>query len=256
MSDGLRIVRLVLDRREAARVAARHRLPAWVDDGYFLHATLAQLFATSSAPVELPFETFAYDDSYAAEMGDPSLLYVLAYSREDETTLLARLGPARERLLRKIEVRDAPALSKGQRAVFRCRVCPIVRTKLAGNEPLRADKKGRARSRELDAFLHRAHGVAKGAPIQREDVYREWFAAQLAHEPGACTLDEAKLVEFRREQMRRRARDASARIERPNALLEGTLTVGEPDAFARLLARGIGRHRAFGFGMLLLRPAR
>ena len=27
------------------------------------------------------------------------------------------------------------------------------------------------------------------------------------------------------------------------------------EAFARLLARGVGRHRAFGFGMLLLRPA-
>lgn len=256
MTDGLHMVRLVLDRREAARVAARHRLPAWVDDGYFLHATLAQLFATSSAPVELPFETFAYDDSYAAEMGDPSLLYALAYSKADENTLLARLGPARERLLRKIEVREAPSLSKGQRATFRCRVCPIVRTKLAGDEPPRTDKKGRARSRELDAFLHRAHGAAKGTPIQREDVYREWFASQLAHESGACTLDEAKLVEFRRDPMRRRARDGAAKIERPNALLEGTLTVGDPDAFSRLLTRGIGRHRAFGFGMLLLRPAR
>ena len=41
-----------------------------------------------------------------------------------------------------------------------------------------------------------------------------------------------------------------------NGTVEGTLTVGDPDAFSRLLARGIGRHRAFGFGMLLLRPAR
>jgi CRISPR system Cascade subunit CasE len=56
--------------------------------------------------------------------------------------------------------------------------------------------------------------------------------------------------------MRRRGREDAGRIERPNAVLEGTLTVGDPDAFARLLARGIGRHRAFGFGMLLLKPAR
>jgi CRISPR system Cascade subunit CasE len=32
------------------------------------------------------------------------------------------------------------------------------------------------------------------------------------------------------------------------------LEVTEPETFAVGLARGIGRHRAFGFGMLLLRP--
>jgi CRISPR system Cascade subunit CasE len=132
-----------------------------------------------------------------------------------------------------------------------------VRTKLAGAaRPLRTDDKGRTCSREIDAFLHRVHGAGKGAVVDREAVYREWFAAQLAREPGACRLDEARLVEFRRERMRRRSGDGSARIERPNAVLEGMLTVGDSEAFARLLARGIGRHRAFGFGMLLLRPAR
>jgi len=30
--------------------------------------------------------------------------------------------------------------------------------------------------------------------------------------------------------------------------------VRDPTGFAALLARGVGRHRAFGFGMLLLRP--
>jgi CRISPR system Cascade subunit CasE len=43
--------------------------------------------------------------------------------------------------------------------------------------------------------------------------------------------------------------------EGPDASFEGVLTVAEPGAFALLLARGIGRHRAFGFGMVLLRPA-
>jgi CRISPR system Cascade subunit CasE len=44
-------------------------------------------------------------------------------------------------------------------------------------------------------------------------------------------------------------------IERPVARITGTLQVETADAFAHLIARGIGRHRAFGFGMLLLRPA-
>jgi len=34
------------------------------------------------------------------------------------------------------------------------------------------------------------------------------------------------------------------------------LTVTDGEAFARLLAKGVGRHTAYGYGMLLLRPAR
>jgi CRISPR system Cascade subunit CasE len=36
--------------------------------------------------------------------------------------------------------------------------------------------------------------------------------------------------------------------------MTGILEVTGGEAFARLLARGVGRHRAFGFGMLLLKP--
>ena len=36
--------------------------------------------------------------------------------------------------------------------------------------------------------------------------------------------------------------------------MRGNLIVSDPAAFAQLLTRGIGRHRAYGFGMLLLRP--
>ena len=42
---------------------------------------------------------------------------------------------------------------------------------------------------------------------------------------------------------------------RREAVFEGTLEVRDAALFQGLLARGVGRHRAFGFGMLLLRPA-
>jgi len=41
----------------------------------------------------------------------------------------------------------------------------------------------------------------------------------------------------------------------PDAVFKGVLQIHDADAFNRLLRRGIGRHRAFGFGMLLLKPA-
>ena len=41
-------------------------------------------------------------------------------------------------------------------------------------------------------------------------------------------------------------------VEGPDAVMAGTLTVADPVAFAGTLGRGIGRHAAFGYGMLLL----
>ena len=41
----------------------------------------------------------------------------------------------------------------------------------------------------------------------------------------------------------------------PDATLQGALRVTGGNAFANLLARGIGRHQSYGYGMLLLRPA-
>ena len=42
--------------------------------------------------------------------------------------------------------------------------------------------------------------------------------------------------------------------EGPDAVIQGTLTVAEPGEFTDLVAHGVGRHRAYGYGMLLLRP--
>ena len=43
--------------------------------------------------------------------------------------------------------------------------------------------------------------------------------------------------------------------EGPDALMRGVLEITDGPAFAQLLAGGVGRHRAYGYGMLLLRPA-
>ena len=40
----------------------------------------------------------------------------------------------------------------------------------------------------------------------------------------------------------------------PDATIHGTLRVSDPDRFAEALRRGVGRHRTYGYGMVLLRP--
>ncbi len=251
MSERLYLVRIVLDRRALARVGATHGRDA-LDESYLLHAGLAKLFATSSEPAEVPLHVFAYDDIYAAQRNTPDLVYVLGYADEDEDALQRRMGPSQTELLRVCKVRPMPDLVAGQRVDFRTRVCPVVRTRKPGENPLRIDRAGKVKPREIDAFLHATLGVSREVKIEREDVYRDWLRAQVMTHGGGELVD-ARLAEFRRDVMRRKG---GASIERPNAVLEGTLAVTDPVAFAALLRRGVGRHRAFGFGMLLLRPPR
>ena len=59
---------------------------------------------------------------------------------------------------------------------------------------------------------------------------------------------------FRRARAFRKLNERHS--EGPDAVMRGIFTVAEPEAFAGLLSRGIGRHRSYGYGMLLLRPAR
>lgn len=127
----------------------------------------------------------------------------------------------------------------------------------------------RAAKGERDAFLH-AVEHANGAPLQREAVYVQWLREHLAVREGSAReawqgavelLDDVHLAGFQRQQVVRRTQAAGAETRRgrvidgPDALLKGHLRVHDPAAFAQLLARGVGRHRAFGFGMLLLNRA-
>lgn len=122
---------------------------------------------------------------------------------------------------------------------------------------------------ECDAFLH-AVERAQGEPVQREAVYAQWLRNHLAAREGAPReawqdavelLDDVHLAAYRRQRIVRRTQAPSGQerlgrvIDGPDAVLKGHLRVRDPAAFAHLLARGVGRHRAFGFGMLLLSRA-
>jgi len=245
----LYLVRLILDRRAVLRVGARHRLGTMVDEGALLHAGLCELFARSSDPATIPLSVFAVDDLGAAGAKQPDSLFLLAYAGVGAAALLRAMGPKRSEIVRACETRELPTFAVGQRLGFRTRVCPIARTRRPGQRPLAVNRHGKIKHREIDAYIHATLITAGTANVDRESVYRGWLERELQRD-GASDLTTARLVEFRREVMRRHD---GARIERPNAVLEGDLRVRDPVAFRALLARGVGRHRAFGFGMLLLR---
>ena len=135
---------------------------------------------------------------------------------------------------------------KGKRLGFEVRVRPIVRkSRGSGNEEA-----------ERDIFQVKAETFPRAEmPYSREQVYTEWLSDKLESKGGArLEPEKTTLAAFQRTRAVRKLHYRDT--EGPEALMRGILTVTDSDAFTNLLAQGIGRHRAYGYGMLLLRPAR
>lgn len=137
------------------------------------------------------------------------------------------------------------AWSHGQRLGFELLIRPTIRrSKRAASHP----------GTEWDAFIWEAIQHPKGGMKRsREDVYTDWLREQFRRRGGAQLTEEVRLKSFQRTRVIRNR--GSRPIEGPDAVMSGALTITDEGKFADLLARGIGRHRAYGYGMLLLRPA-
>ncbi len=248
MSDPLYMVQLRLDARRMVALGRERRLPLReIDHGYLVHQCLGELFG-DGAPK--PFAV-TRDDGLGVE--------VLAYSRRDGDALrdhaAAFAKPSVENLCdwRRVASKRMPdAWERGRRVGFEVRACPIVRTSRPGEDGAPLGK-----PREVDAFLAATFGVSGDVKLDREAVYRRWFEDELARRNAVKDVTVRVRGMSRQKILRRTQGDARERhlSDRPDVTFEGELTVDDPEAFAQFLARGVGRHRAFGFGMLLLRPA-
>ena len=131
----------------------------------------------------------------------------------------------------------------GKRLGFEVRIHPTRRVRRTiGNN-------GKTHIAEYDAFMMQALDSRKETR-NREDVYRDWLSERLQRNGGAG-LESAKLKSFQRVRAFRKRH--ARHIEGPDALMQGTLVIGDPAAFMELLKHGVGRHRAYGYGMLLLK---
>jgi CRISPR system Cascade subunit CasE len=137
----------------------------------------------------------------------------------------------------------------GERLRFKLRAVPMVRS--------RSQPDGGVH--EVDAARHPKFATQD---TPRESAYEAWLGQELARD-GAAELLACELRGFEMHHgVRRQSRSTSApRTSRatrgawlPDAQFSGVLRIASADAFCALLARGVGRHRAFGFGCLLLAP--
>ncbi|MTH95642.1 type I-E CRISPR-associated protein Cas6/Cse3/CasE [Roseibium sp. RKSG952] len=110
-------------------------------------------------------------------------------------------------------------------------------------------------NRTVDAFRRAPKGST------RDEVYLKWFARKTV---DAASILNAKLDAFSLETVSRRPAQKNEEGKRPlgkqftipAATISGILSVANSDEFLKLISRGIGRHTGFGFGAVLLRPAK
>ena len=221
-----------------------HSLTADEDHGYATHAWLCATFG------DLAPKPFRLSERRSGQLS------LLGYADTDGDALRSHAQTfAEPQVLAACDIQGLASKAMpaeweaGRRFDFEVRVCPVTRGE-----------------RERDAWLSALdRAMAAGdEPPPRERIYVDWLKTHLG---AAAMIDQTadglaargrervRLAGFRRVVTSRRgARGIEHRVERPDALIQGTLRILDGVAFGRLLARGVGRHRAFGFGMLLLKP--
>ena len=239
-ADQLQMVRAEIDMSDFNRWSGIRRFR---DPDHAMHCLLTECFG-GMAPK--PFRLIA------PSAGTNGVLY--GYTTADAETLKEEAqivaDPLQFSLIRPDRLATKPMPTEwriGKRLGFETRARPVRR---------RARGAEFGQGKEFDAFLLEAVQHPKdGMDRDREQVYVDWLSEQFSRFGGASLITEmTRVVSFRRARAFRRQN--AGYTEGPDVVMRGEITVTDSDAFNSLLARGVGRHRSYGYGMLLLRPAR
>lgn len=231
--SGLHLLRIPLHAPPLLRFAAEHGITQEDETlGYTLHAWLAALFGDGSPKpfryIDRRGEVLAYSLHPAADLLERARAFAppQAWAALDADGVASKPLPAHWRIDTRLHLEVL--------------TCPVTRK---GHE-------------EKDLYLRALDRLGEATP-PRGEVYCAWFARQWE---GAVRLEQVELIGMSaRSRLLRRARNGQNRltvVERPQALFGAEAVVVDSERFAHLLARGIGRHRAFGFGMILVAPPR
>lgn len=135
---------------------------------------------------------------------------------------------------------EMPPLREGTTYRFSVRLVPTVRVTPTGDK----------RHGERDAFLVAADKAGRDACLSRDDVYADYLKARL----GGADIETCRLDSFRLARLVRPTKDGQSSKTMPEAILSGRLCVTSSDELLRELGSGIGRQRAYGYGMVRLQP--
>lgn len=241
MSESLNLVKVPLRYAGLVAIAKRRGIPLRdLDDGYLVHCVLREIWQDAApAPFVLrsrgrALDAWGYSDRGHLELQE----HARAFADPELVTAIDDLEG--------IVSKAMPEFRAGMRAGFHLRASPVVRLSSARGE-YRAGA-------ELDAYQVRCLVDGADAP-SREAVYRDWLSRKLSDPKTGVEPSSIRLAAHAREALVRRTQGAqrqTKRLERPIACFEGELIVKDGALFRQLLTRGVGRHRGFGFGALVL----
>ena len=241
----LHLVKVPLRADRLVSIAKRRNIRLRdLDDGYLAHCLLRELWQTSApAPFVLrgsgrTLDVWGYTRASHTELIDH------ARSFADPSVFAALDG------IEEIVSKRMPLFPKGRRIGFVARLCPVTRLSKAMN--------GHRPGAEIDVFLAKGFAAGPTTFLSREAVYREWLTGKLSDIAGVgARMERVTVAAFTRTRLVRRtqgqARSAQS-LERPDVRVEGDFVIEEGNTFLDFLAHGIGRHRAFGFGAVLVVP--
>lgn len=225
------------------------------DQDYLIHAALR---ATFGAYGPQPF--MVVDNPQVG----PHVLTILGYSQSNKDALLGQRAMTAPPMLaealpgKHIACKKMPEKWPSDKVLgFSVRCCPIVRKSGGG---------------EKDAFLAACDHAETDKDLSRDPVYLDWLAREMGRN-HAAEIENATMQSFRfirpvrkKNQGLRPAKLSGKTFDpgqkspfvpkgsRPDVTFKGILRIADSEAFSKLMARGLGRHRAFGFGMILLSP--
>jgi len=252
MTEPFFMVSLDLKVRRLVSLAKARDIPLYrMDEGYLIHSVLGELFG-DLAP-----------KPFAVRGRRGGALNVLGYTDCSAEELRARAHAVAEPAAynccewHALAGKPMPEVwTVGTTYRFSIRVCPVVRRSGVGPN-------GEKPGREMDAYLAEVE-KQPGVELNRAEVYANWLRVAFERRGGA-ELEGTKVSGFSLRPLLRRDRNRKPQTVpakphsrqhasgRPDVTMEGQLRVSDSGTFSRLLRRGVGRHRAFGFGMLLLR---
>ena len=230
----MHLIQLPLDITKAVRHLAQFMGPrALEDDGLVIKTTLTE---TLGGPVIRPWATHSRRGPVLTIVGygDQSADEVNARRALALPSLQAAVGEA-------LSV-HMPPLNAGTSYRFSVRLVPTVRV----------TPNGTRRHGERDAYLVAADEVGPDGGLTRDSIYRDYLARKLVGaQLEACRLDGFRLMRCMRPKS-----DGQAAKMMPEASLSGVLRVSDAEALSQCLRSGVGRQRAYGYGMVRLQPAR
>lgn len=144
--------------------------------------------------------------------------------------------------------RFEPKLYSGQRLSFSLRANPTVTV-----------KNSQGKSHRHDVMMHakrnaKLEGITDPEEIKElmEQAAQQWLAAPDRLQDWGITLDTLPFIKSYQQHRSRKSSDTT--IQFSSVDYEGVLTVQDPDRFIGKLKQGVGKSKALGCGLMLIKP--